>query len=388
MLPSGLAVVAAALLTASCSGGSSGATGKGIPVGPLKFGALLTLTGPNAAAGLAQQHMFQVLVTDLNAAGGIAGHQVDLITLNDEGDPAVAVSQAKLLVQERVAAVVFAGTSATLDQTVPVFARSHLPVVMPDPADQWADGARYPYFFDTAPLAKQTATAMAHFAKAKGLHALAVLGDGSPLSSQLDADVASAGRGQGLSIAATQTFVPTAPSVTAQVLQLKNAGADALVLSAQSGLGMVYSALRQLRWSPTILASSAATSVGHSSLGTLAPSAFAACSVALTPGQQPPSTLSGVLQSVEAYVGATPLAISALFYDDDLQILKKAITKARSTSGPDVKSQIEQLTAVFTTAPYSYTFTAAGHAGWAQANVHMCGLSGFGPYGLPLIATP
>jgi hypothetical protein len=150
----------------------------------------------------------------------------------------------------------------------------------------------------------------------------------------------------------------------------------------------VYSDLRQLRWDPTILTTSAADRVGYSALGSLAPSAFAACSVAVTPGRQPPSTLSDLIQSVEVHIGSTPLAASALFYDDDLQILKKAITQARSTRGPDVKGQIEQLTAVFTTPPYAYTFTSTDHAGWSSANVHMCGLSGFGSYDLPVIAGP
>lgn len=376
------------LVLASCTGGSSGATGSGIPVGPVKLGALFTLTGPDAAVGLAQQAMFQLLVTDLNAAGGIADHQVDLISLNDEGDPAVAMAQAKVLVQEHVAAVVFAGTAATLPRTVPAFARNRVPVVMPDPLDQWANGSRYLYFFDTGPLDKQTAGAMAHFARVKGVHKIGLLGDGSAVSTQLDADVASVAHGRALSVVATQTFVPTAPSVSAQLVQLRNAGADGLVISAQAGLGTVYSDLRQLRWDPTILTTSAADRVGYSALGSLAPSAFAACSVAVTPGRQPPSTLSDLIQSVEVHIGSTPLAASALFYDDDLQILKKAITQARSTRGPDVKGQIEQLTAVFTTPPYAYTFTSTDHAGWSSANVHMCGLSGFGSYDLPVIAGP
>jgi branched-chain amino acid transport system substrate-binding protein len=377
----------AGLVVASCSG-SSGAAGNGLPPGPVKLGALFTLTGPNAAVGLAQEAMFQLLVTDLNAAGGIAGHQVDLIVLNDEGSPTAAVSQATVLVQEHVAAVVFAGADATLAQAVSVLARGHVPVVMPDPLDKWADGARYPYFFDTGPLDKQTASAMVRFASAKGVHKIGILGDGSPVSSQLDTDVTSASTGRGIAVVGTQTFVPTAPSVGAQLAQLRTAGAEGLVVSAQSGLATVYTGLRQLRWSPTILATSAADSVGYAALGPLAPNAFAACSVALRPGAQPSTALADVVQSAEAHIGSTPLAASALLYNDSLQIVKKAIAQAGSTNDPDLRSQIERLTAVSTTPPYTYTFTATHHGGWSSSNVHMCGLSGFGPYDLPVIASP
>lgn len=379
-------MLATALLTASCSGSS--ASGGSIPAGPISLGALLSLSGPNGAAGLAQEVMLQVLATNLNAAGGIAGHPVDLVTLNDEGTPTVAVQQANVLVHEHVTAVVFAGTPATLGQTVPVFAKHQIPVVMPDPEDQWADGSRFPYFFDTSPLDKQMADATAHFAKAKGLHTLAVIGDGSAVSSQFAADLSPATRSQGLSVAGTQTFVPSDTSVVAQVRQLESSGADGLVVSAQSGLGTVYSALRQLRWSPTILATPAADVVDYHSLGALAPDAYAVCSVALSTGEQPPATVTDVLQSVEAHVGSTPLALSALSYSDGLQLLDKAITEARSTSGPAIKAQLEQLTAVYTTAPYTYTFTKTDHAGWASKNVRECLLSGFGAYGLPVVATP
>jgi branched-chain amino acid transport system substrate-binding protein len=381
-----LLLLATALLAASCSGGSS--SGSALPAGPIDVGALLSLTGPNAAMGQAQEVMLQILVTNLNVSGGIAGHPVDLVTLNDEGVGAVAAQQANVLVREHVAAVVFAGTPDTLGHAMAVFDAHHVPVVMPDPEDQWADGARFPYFFDTGPLDKQMAAAMARFAKAKGLHKLAMIGDGSAVSSQLDTDLSQASAGQGLAVAAAQTFAPSAPSVVTQVQQLEASGADGLLVSAQSGLGTVYGALRRLHWSPTILTAPAAEVVDYPSLGALAPGAFSACSVAVDPGQQPPATASEVLQSVEAHVGPTPLALAALSYADGLQLLDKAIALAHSTSGPDIKAQLEQLKAVYTTAPYTYTFTAANHAGWASKNVRMCVLTGFGPYDVPVVATP
>lgn len=373
-------------MAASCSGGSS--PGGAFQAGPIKVGALLTLVGPNAAVGVDQEVMLQVLVTNLNAAGGIDGHPVDLVTLNDEGTPTAAVEQANVLVHEGVAAVVFAGTPATLGQTVPFFAKHHVPVLMPDPEDEWADGARFPYFFDTSPIDKQSAAAMARFAKAKGLHKLALVGDGSAVSAQLDADLSRAAPVQGIAVAGTQSLVPSAAAMAAELQQLEVSGADGLAVSAQSGLGSLYSALRRLRWSPTLLMTPAAESVDFQMLGALGPHAFSVCSVALGPGQQPSGAMTTVLQSVEAHTGPTPLAVSALFYSYGLQLLAKAITAARSTNGLDIKAQLEQLSAVYTTAPYTYTFTATDHAGWASTNVRMCVLSGFGAYDLPLVATP
>jgi branched-chain amino acid transport system substrate-binding protein len=164
------AIVVLALALAGCGsssksgGSSSGGSAPAIPTGDIKIGALVTLNGPLAAIGTGQKVNDQALVTSLNQAGGIAGHQVQLILLNDQGDPATAVSAAQQLVSDHVAGVVYAGTSATVTQTVPVFMKSKVPVVMLDPLDQWADGSKYPYFFDNYPLNQPTTDKMATFA--------------------------------------------------------------------------------------------------------------------------------------------------------------------------------------------------------------------------------
>ncbi len=385
-----VAAVAAGTVLAACSSSTASSTGTGIPPGPIKLGALLTLSGPDAPIGMAQQALNQVLVSNLNATGGIDGHIVDLITLDDEGNPASAVSQAQVLVVDHVAGVIYAGTAATVNQTVPVFMKHHIPVVMVDPSDQWADGTKYPYFFDNYPLDKPTMSYMVSFAKAKGITELGVIGDGSSDYQQLDADLVPAAKAQGLPIVSSVTYSPTAASVVTQVLELKDAGANGIALLADAGLGTVYDALRHVGWSPTIVTTSAAAIVGYPSLGNLASHAYDTCPVALNSGQQPPAYLAGIMQTVESDIGETPSADSAPLSNDDFLILDEAITRAHSLSGSAIRNEIQAMTGVSFTSPplYRYTFTATDHDGWTAADMHMCVLTGFGPYDLGVIATP
>jgi branched-chain amino acid transport system substrate-binding protein len=92
-----LSVTAATALLAACasstSGGSSGSSASsGIPNGPVKIGVIVPLSGTLATIGQAELNGVKVAVQSQNAKGGIDGHQIDLLSGDDQGTPATAVS--------------------------------------------------------------------------------------------------------------------------------------------------------------------------------------------------------------------------------------------------------------------------------------------------------
>ncbi|MFO1038317.1 MAG: branched-chain amino acid ABC transporter substrate-binding protein [Geminicoccaceae bacterium] len=70
------------------------------------LGAAATLSGPLALTGRANQKAIETAVADINAAGGLGGQQVRLITADDGCDPAAATETAQSLVDQRVVAVI------------------------------------------------------------------------------------------------------------------------------------------------------------------------------------------------------------------------------------------------------------------------------------------
>ncbi|HLG92308.1 MAG TPA: ABC transporter substrate-binding protein [Acidimicrobiales bacterium] len=386
------AVSVLALVGAACGSSSTPAASSSghpaIPPGPITFGALLTLNGPFAPIGLAQQTNYQVMVSILNQHGGIAGHQVKLEIVNDQGDPATAVAGAQKLINDHVAAVVYAGTAATNQQTIPVFMKAKMPVVMLEPEDQWADGLRYPYFFDNYPLNRPTMQFMARFAKGQ-LHVsnIGIISDGSSFADGLQADFGPAASAIGLRTSGPVTYSPTAVDVTTQLRQLKAAGADGLALFAEGGLGQVYDGLRAIGWSPPIVTTAAAYIVGYSSLGSLAATTYSNCSVALQPGQEPDAPSTALLQAVSAKTGVNPNLTAAIIYNDDLLILKYAIEKTRTLDPDAIKSAIEGIKSMsFTSPQYRYTFSVTNHDGWPYSEIHMCKMAPLGKFDFPIIA--
>jgi branched-chain amino acid transport system substrate-binding protein len=105
---------------ASVVSGIAAAVGGTIPVAhaeaggdPIKIGGIFSTTGNLGGLGSEALAGAQILIEEVNAAGGIKGRPVELIHVDDESRPEQAVSQLKRLIQrERVVAI--AGPASTV----------------------------------------------------------------------------------------------------------------------------------------------------------------------------------------------------------------------------------------------------------------------------------
>jgi branched-chain amino acid transport system substrate-binding protein len=137
------AIVAAAVLAAaacSSSGATSSSTAgptgqaasascKAAPTGtPLKIGVISTDTGGAGLQGPADAPAaVAAWKASITCQGGIAGHPVDVIYLNDQSNPAVSVQDAKTLVSDHVIAIM---DNSTLDAGwESVVDAAHIPVL-------------------------------------------------------------------------------------------------------------------------------------------------------------------------------------------------------------------------------------------------------------------
>lgn len=94
------AAIAAALLAGcSSSGTSSTAPGtKSTSKAPILIGASLSLTGDFSVDGIAFKRGYELWASDVNAAGGLLGHQVQLKILNDASSPTQVVTNYQQLI--------------------------------------------------------------------------------------------------------------------------------------------------------------------------------------------------------------------------------------------------------------------------------------------------
>jgi branched-chain amino acid transport system substrate-binding protein len=82
------------------------------------------LTGPNAYQGEQQQQGVEMAVADLNAAGGILGQQLRLISVDDACDSGQAIAAAQRLVAAKVSFVVGHQCSGASIPAAPIYTRA------------------------------------------------------------------------------------------------------------------------------------------------------------------------------------------------------------------------------------------------------------------------
>lgn len=389
----GMAVLAAIGLAACGSssppgGGGGGAAATGplpaIPAGDINVGVSIATTGALGPLGAQVNAEFSAVVKLFNAQGGIDGHQIHLISFNDQSDPAVAVAGARQMVADHVTAMFYAGLSETAAQTLPIFDANHIPVLQGDSEDQYRNPKVFPYFFPTSPQDAGSIEANVEELKASGITKVAVLNDSSPIAVDFwIKDFDQSAKKNGITIAGDYTYPLDAVDVSTEVRQAKATGATTLVVLAEAGLNHVYDALREIGWTPTMYIYPVGYAVGYSDLGSLASHAYGSCYVTL------PSTTatfnaedSKILTDIYKGVADLPGSTSDLTAYDSLQMLSDAITANKSLDGAAIKAYLEKNVnnKSYSTPSVSYTYSPTVHTGIPGSDVKLCRLDQLGEY--------
>src|SRR5258708_16127403 len=127
---------------------------------PILIGYLPALTGPSSSTGVGINRGIQLAVQEINAAGGIDGRQLELITRDTQSDPTKAVNGAAELTHGQKASVVFGPVNSGESlAVVPLLARANTPQIHPCWVDTLTDPKKYPICFRNAPTNPQIGAA-------------------------------------------------------------------------------------------------------------------------------------------------------------------------------------------------------------------------------------
>jgi branched-chain amino acid transport system substrate-binding protein len=242
------AIALAALAAAGCSSSSSsssspsaastGASSAGATSSatPFVVGAMGTFTGVASGSTADGKVVFQDWVDATNAAGGINGHPVKAIILDDQNTPSIAVTNATQLVQQDHVQVIF-DLSDNLESTwakvvdsakVPVLGQSESATLGTDP-NFYSTGTT------VGPLiwGELKAASLAKVSKIGALYCaeIASCAETVPLFTSLGPTV-------GVALAYSAKVSSTASSYTAQCLGSKNAGATGVTIGAASDVAL------------------------------------------------------------------------------------------------------------------------------------------------------
>src|SRR6516165_6669525 len=127
---------------------------------PIRVGYLPALTGPSSSTRIGINRGIQLAVQEINAAGGVNGRQIELITRDTQSDPTKAVNGAAELSHGQNVSVVFGPVNSGESlAVVPLLARTSTPQVHPCWVDTLTDPQKYPMCFRNAPTNQQIGAA-------------------------------------------------------------------------------------------------------------------------------------------------------------------------------------------------------------------------------------
>jgi len=195
----------------------------------IKIGALFAVTGPAAFLGEPERNTAKMVVDEINKAGGVKGHKLELVVYDTAGDATKAVQLAtKLIKDDKVAAIIGPSTTGETMAVIPVAEKEQVPLIscsagskITDPVKKWvfktaqndtlAVGRIYEY------LQKQKQTKVAILTVSDGF--------GASGREQLKAQAARFG----ITIVSDDTYGPKDTDMTAQLTKIRGSQAQALI---------------------------------------------------------------------------------------------------------------------------------------------------------------
>jgi branched-chain amino acid transport system substrate-binding protein len=326
-------------------------------------------SGPYAEAAKAVLAGFTAGTDLVNKAGGIDGHQIQLITLNDQADPAVAVTVANQLVADHVAMTYEIGFATTSNVEAAIFDKAKIPMLSENDTDIWRDAATYPYFFSPLTQDGKVMQLYAEATEAFGDKRVVIVSDATSEAENWVNLYKAYAKEAGITIAGNFVYPPTAVDATTQVEQAKNTGANTLLILSDAALPAVYSAMGSIGWVPAhTIVSYYATVSGWQQLSSspIKSKAYYQCSPPALPSTTatfPPSVQSALQSIINASGGEFP-GDSGIILNYEIALIAKDAIEHAGVSGPALKAYLETYrNKSFIPSGDVFTFTPTEHLG-------------------------
>jgi branched-chain amino acid transport system substrate-binding protein len=222
-------VLVAVALVILVAGGLSAADQKQ----PIKIGAMFALSGPAAHIGTPTKLVAEMVVAQINKAGGIKGRPLELIIGDTESDPAKAATIAKKFIHsDKVAAIIGPTTTGSGMQVKKIVEEAGIPTFMcvgGDPVIMGGKFGPFTYVFKSPQRSSVAVKRLFTYLKEKKITKLGLLyasdsfgKDGATWLEKLAPDY-------GITLVAKESFGPKDTDMTAQLTKIKNTNPQGII---------------------------------------------------------------------------------------------------------------------------------------------------------------
>ena len=196
---------------------------------PYKVGAVFAVTGPAALLGEPERNTVMMLAGQINAAGGINGHPLEVIVEDTEGDEAKTVLKVKKLISsDKVSAIVGPTRSGTTMAAIPIVEKAQIPMVSCAAAEDIVKPVKK-WIFKTPQSDADAVRRIYEKMKEMKLTKAAVMSGTTGFGTAGRDQLKKLALEYGITIVADETYGPKDTDMTAQLTKIKGTDAQAII---------------------------------------------------------------------------------------------------------------------------------------------------------------
>jgi len=221
-----------------------------------KVGALLDLSGPCSNLGIPEKQTAEMMVDQINAAGGINGHPVEIIIYDTEGDNDKAALMAeKLINQDKVLAIVGPSRSGTSMHIIDTVTTAKIPLVSLAAARSIVEPVAQRYWiFKTPQTEYEVIPEIYSYLQSANITDVAIISDTGGFGDAGRTLLLDLADDYGIDIVDDQTFADADTSMISQVTHIKGNNPQAVVCwSTDKGSAIVAQDMKTMQMEDVLL---------------------------------------------------------------------------------------------------------------------------------------
>ncbi|MCZ2811586.1 MULTISPECIES: ABC transporter substrate-binding protein [unclassified Modestobacter] len=350
-------------------GGGGGGGGSADETGPIKIGAVLDITGAGASLGVPERQALELLAGQLEEEGGIDGREVELIIEDNQStEDGAAKAMNKLVNEDEVDIVLGASRTGPSLAMRPIAESTETPMISLAANQAIVEGSEW--VFKTAQNDRVVIERMIDYMAEQGWSTIGLARDASGFGEGVAEMFDEIGAEQGISVVATEKFAPDATDFTAQMVNLRNAGADVNVIwGIPPAAGLAQRAYDQLGIETPVMQSHGIgnqvflDTAGDAAEGMVAPLGRLVVAEQLPDDDPQKEIITTFIDDYTAEFGAGPSTFSGHAYDA-WQLAVDALSE-EGTDPQAIRDHLESVTD-FTGISGVFTMTPEDHAGLSK----------------------
>ncbi len=301
----------------------------------IKIGVMGPLTGPWASEGRDMERIVQLMANEINNAGGINGHTIEILVEDDGGNPRTATQAATKLTTLGPVAVIGTYGSAVCEASQNIYDEAGIVQIATGSTSIRLSEKGLPRFFRTCPRDDQQGQSAVNTIMKMGFKKVAILHDNSSYAKGL-ADEIQAGleekAADSVEIVFFDALRPNEHDYSTILTKLKGIEPDVIMFTGYyPEAAMLLRQMQGMNWSVPMIGGDATNNADLIKIAGPAATGYYFLTPPM-PADIDPEGSKEFLEAYEAAYGAAPNSVWAIAAGDAFKVLVEAIRNGNTTA--------------------------------------------------------